>query len=774
MNYFRIIASIAFYIGYTLPNYGQYIAISENYTINQLVENILINSPCANVSNISVSGINTSGPESYGYFTSGTSGFPFADGIVLSTGKAVSAIGPNTSILSDDASGWTGDVDLQNALGLSGTFNATVLEFDFLPLTDKISFEYIFASEQYLSNPSQNQCGFTDGFVFLLKEANTSNPYQNLAIVPGTTLPVTVSSIRGSGTICPVQNEQFFDAFNGTQHPTNFNGQTKTLIAKSDVIAGNLYHIKLVIADQGNEKYDSAIFLKGGSFNIGTNLGVDKLVSNQNPLCQGEVFTLNATQSSAVSYKWFKNGNPILDLVSGLPITSPTYQVTDSGTYKVEVVINTLCTSEDEIVIEYTTSPAVTDTILLQCDDNQDGITTYDLTKVKNIVTGNDSQLLVVNYFTSLLEAQNNTNQIVYPREFTNTSANQIIHVRIKNQFNCIAFAKITLQITSTTINPIIADFCDRSGIQDGTTELSQVDFGTISARLLTNLPTGLVVTYHTTYQNALLQTDAISLSFINPTPFQQIVYAAVANGSDCYGIVPVTLNINIFEPLGFETETISICSGVPKPISVAPGYSNYVWTPTNTSTGNQIAVSTSGIYTVEVTNSKGCKATKEFRVEASESAIIQNITIDDFNGNSNTLLINYSGSGDYEFSLDGINFQDSNFFSDIPSGEYTIIVKDKKGCGITPVDIYVLAYPTFFTPNGDGYNDIWKIQNIETKPNSSIELFNRYGKLIGVFDTDTGWNGKFNQQELPSDDYWFILKLENHKQIKGHFALKR
>ena len=133
--------------------------------------NVLINSSCANVLNVSVSGGNfASGEKSFGYFDATGTSFPFQNGIVLSTGKIVNAQGPNTS-LSDDGGnmGWNGDPDLNDALGLSNTFNATILEFDFIPLGNKISFDYIFSSEQYLSSPSSNQCNYTDGFAFLLK-----------------------------------------------------------------------------------------------------------------------------------------------------------------------------------------------------------------------------------------------------------------------------------------------------------------------------------------------------------------------------------------------------------------------------------------------------------------------------------------------------------------------------------------------------------------------------------------------------------------------------
>jgi gliding motility-associated-like protein len=769
MKIFRILSKLILFVGFFQPCFAQYITVSENLNLIQLVNTVFSNNSCAEISNISFIHGGISGARSYGYFTNGNNAFPFNDGIILSTGLAKSAIGPNNSLLSEGQTFWLGDNDLEAALGLSGTFNATVLEFDFRPLTDKISFEYLFASEQYLSNPSQRQCGFTDGFAFLLKEANTSNPYKNLAIVPGTTLPVTVSNIRGSGTICPAQNEQYFDAFNNFEHPTNFNGQTKTLIAKSDVIAGNLYHIKLVIADEGNEKYDSAIFLKGGSFNIGTNLGIDKLVANQNPLCQGEVFTLNATQAAATSYKWYKDGNPILDLVSGLPITLPTYQVTDSGTYKVEVVINTLCTSEDEIVIQYVPLPTVNDTNLFQCDGDLDGVVAFDLTKVKNSITGNNSQLIIENYYKNRNDAENLFDAIPNPTSFTNAISNSVF-ARIKNQFGCVAFAKIDLAISNNPLLSTSFKTCDTFGNQDGKTSFSQQDFDIITNQLLVNQPSGLVVSFF--LDAGFLQ--LISLPYTNDTALQQLIYAKATNGSNCFGFATVTLNITTFSPANFETQIVGICSGVPKKISVASGFSSYVWTPPNPMATNEILVTTANTYTVEVTNNEGCKATKVFVVEASQSASIQNIAIDDFNGNSNTVLINYSGNGDYEFSLDGINFQESPMFDAVPAGEYTVIVNDKKGCLPVSSSFFVLTYPTFFTPNNDGFNDVWKIKNIQTKPNSQIQLYNRYGKLLGNLNTDTGWNGKFNQQEVPADDYWFVLTLENQKQIKGHFALKR
>src|SRR5690606_36243549 len=157
------------------------------------------------------------------------------------------AIGPNTSLSDDNANGWGGDSDLNQALNINNSINATILEFDFVPVGNKISFDYIFSSEEYHGTAP---CQYSDGFAFLLKEVGSST-YENLAVIPGTNIPVKVTTVHPSilGG-CNAQNPQYFDNFNSSNHPTNYNGQTVILKAQADVIPGNSYHIKLVIADE--------------------------------------------------------------------------------------------------------------------------------------------------------------------------------------------------------------------------------------------------------------------------------------------------------------------------------------------------------------------------------------------------------------------------------------------------------------------------------------------------------------------------------------------
>lgn len=646
---------------------AQYISVDEGYSAQYLVENVLIDSPCANVFNFSVSGGNfVTGEKSYGYFDATGTGFPFENGIILSTGKINNAPGPN-SFVSDDGNGmgWNGDADLNQALNISNSINATVLEFDFIPLGSTISFDYIFSSEEYHGTAT---CQYSDGFAFLLKEASATT-YQNLAVLPGTTIPVKVTSVHPaiSGG-CPAQNEQYFDAFNSTNHPTNFNGQTKVLTAQADVIPGTTYHIKLVIADEGNYRYDSAIFLGGGSFNFGIDLGIDRLIATGNPLCQSETLLLNATQTGATGYQWFQNN------IALVGETNPTYLVSSEGEYSVDINYGTSCQTTGKITIEYATN-------------------------------------LIVNQDTFTL--------------------------------------------------------CDADSNQDGKTVF---DLNTIILNLFTNLPANYNVSF---FENSS-STTVLPSFFTNTNPFNQTIYARIMNIQGCYTDYPVHLVVNTFST-SIVDEEVGLCENNPITLTADSGFT-YSWNTSPVETSQSITVNAAGTYTVTLTNANNCSKTKTFTVTASGIATINEIIINDFSDN-NTITVDYSGLGVYEFSLNGTNFQNSPIFSNLNEGEYTVFVNDTKGCGVVAESFYILNYPKYFTPNGDGINDTWYVKNLQKRnlENSTISIFDRYGKLLKQINSIyEGWDGTFNGNKLPSSDYWFVIELTNGKIVKGHFTLKR
>ena len=152
---------------------------------------------------------------------------------------------------------------------------------------------------------------------------------------------------------------------------------------------------------------------------------------------------------------------------------------------------------------------------------------------------------------------------------------------------------------------------------------------------------------------------------------------------------------------------------------------------------------------------SAGCKAIKTFSVTASSPPIITSVDIIDFLGSDNTVQINVTGNGNYQYSLNGFYFQNDSLFTNVSPDEYFIVVRDKNGCNPeTNEHIYVLDYPKYFTPNGDGIHDNWEIKNLSFYPNATVAIFDRFGKFIYNFNPNSeGWNGELNQYKLLSDD---------------------
>ncbi len=744
---------------------AQNIQVNDNYTAQQLADALVSNS-CAQVSNVVVNGwTGGSGGPSFGYFTAGASSFPFANGIILSTGFAASAPGPNNSLLSEGNTSWGGDADLEQALGVNGTINATVLEFDFTPYTSNISFDYIFASEQYLTSiTSQNQCNYTDGFAFLLKKANSTDDYVNLAVVPGTNTPVRVNTVRGQG-VCPSANEQYFDAFNPNNAPINFNGQTVILTAESDVEAGQTYHIKLVIADQGNNLYDSAIFLGGGSFSATLDIGPDRLIAAGNPLCDGETYELDATFNGATAWQWYNGTTPIAGA------TNATYDVTDTGDYTVEVSFGPTCVTTGQIRLEYAAPLVLGNYTLLQCDDDNDGLTVYNLEQAGQLAVNGDPGLSAFGYYLSA----DGTNPITNFTEFQNTLADQVIYVVLRNNFDCTGIASVTLAVSNNMVaDPMPLEECDIDGTDDG---LFHFDLTDAETEILASLPAGLQVKFYTSYNDALTFANPVTdpTNFSNTLADEQTVYARVNSGSDCYGIAEVRLIVHAFGE-AFADEEVILCDDAADVTLDAGAYSSYSWNTNPVQTTRTITVDEPGIYTVTVTNSFGCEGSKTFTVLPSGRATGADFEIDDFTGNNNTITVLPVGNGAYEYSMNGTDWQESPVFSNLASGVYIVYIRDTNGCGpVYRQSVVVLDYPLFFTPNGDGINDVWRIPFSYSRPGIFVTVFDRYGKILKGFRGNAeGWDGTYNGTPLPSTDYWFVIELENGRKVHGHFSMLR
>jgi len=779
----QIILLIALLV--SLFTYSQNITIdSQTYTPQQLVEDILIDSDCIdNVTVTNVVGGDFGGADqSYGYFDATGSTFPFQSGIVLSTGRLNNVPGPNNNLSDDDAPNWNGDADLENALNESGTINATILEFEFTSVASQISFRYIFASEEYQEN-NANTCQYSDLFGFLIRPDDNQTPYENIALVPNTDIPVKVTTVSpGVPGSCPPENETFFGSFNEADSPINFNGQTAILTATANVVPNETYHVKLVIADENNYRYDSVVFLEASSFELSSDIGPNRLIATENALCEGETLELNAYQNGQNTYDWYKD-NVLVQGGSLICGTCGTYTVTEAGTYTVEVTLANGCIAYGEVIIEYASLPLESDAILIECDLNQDGITTYNLFNASNDLTNGDQEVYVDSFFLSEADAIANINAIANPETFENTSPFQTVYARIVNRSNCFNISELELQTSNNILTIPDLQGCD-GNVTDGFTTF---DLSEIEASILDQIPVDSNVTYYETEEDAFNETNALSNTFENSIANSQTIYVKVSTNNQCFSISTVNLNI-LYTPLLEADETHIYCIDSLEPLTIYGGVLNdlpnnyyYEWqfngtvTDINTSFYN---LTEPGNYTVIVTDPNGCSSSRTITVLPSESATIEGISVTGVAPN-NTVTITVSGTGDYEIALDDPNgfYQDNFVFPNVSQGFHTVYIKDKNGCDAIEATISVLGFPKFFTPNGDDDNPTWQVIGTDAQFNqiTSIQIFNRYGKLITQQNAMTaGWDGTLNGEPLPSDDYWFIANFIDGKTYTGHFTLKR
>lgn len=146
------------------------------------------------------------------------------------------------------------------------------------------------------------------------------------------------------------------------------------------------------------------------------------------------------------------------------------------------------------------------------------------------------------------------------------------------------------------------------------------------------------------------------------------------------------------------------------------------------------------------------------------------------------TVEIVPQGNGNYAYSLNDGEFQDSPHFQDVPPGVNQVVIMDTNGCGTSaPYDFLVVGYPKFFTPNGDGVHDSWNVEGIDRLSEPLIYIFDRFGKLLKQMDLNTGWDGTYNGRNLPASDYWFRLEYGQDDQgivvarsVRRHFSLIR
>ena len=426
--------------------------------------------------------------------------------------------------------------------------------------------------------------------------------------------------------------------------------------------------------------------------------------------------------------------------------------------------------------------PIANDISILQCDEDgiPEGFTTFNIVNYLDDITNNDPNSTVELYL-SLTNAENQNNMID-GSAFNNFFNPQIIYARVTNtNSGCINYSEVSLEVSTTSSNNASIELCDTDGTEDGFMSFNLTE---ANDTVLAGAPAGLDLIYYETYEDALIETNPLGTTYINTSPYNQTIYGRVENANACYGISEIELTVFKLPQIETNFETIYCLNSFPETIVLnggviedSPSNYYYEWLPTGENT-SEIEINAPGTYTVKVTNTNGCF--KERTITVLPSSIARNINfevVDASQNNSITVLVD--GEGDYEYALDNSNgpYQNSSTFTNVLPGLYTVYIRDKNECGIADDLVSVIGFPKFFTPNNDDVNDYWQVKGISSQfqSNTSVFIFDRFGKLlIELNPLSSGWNGTFNGEKMPTNDYWFKVKLQDGRTFTSHFTLKR
>ncbi|MDA9126566.1 T9SS type B sorting domain-containing protein [Flavobacteriaceae bacterium] len=456
----------------------------------------------------------------------------------------------------------------------------------------------------------------------------------------------------------------------------------------------------------------------------------------------------------------------------------------------------------------------VPNSALIVCELNTDGKYAFDLEAQSDLIRGTQSaSTFLVTYHESASDAIDRVNPLASP--YTNTSNPQTIYVNVTNTItNCqnttLDFNLEVLEAAQATSPSTPFTICDDNveADTDPTNDSVEFDLTSLDASVLNGQdPSNYVVSYFATQIDADLDQFELPSFYQNEVNPQEI-FARVDNNTQvisqtgtlvdssvCYETAPVILKVNPLPYIDIDDEYV-ICvdtngTEVVGALEITTGLSDFnyifIWkddTGTIVETASSYVPTVSGIYTLEVFDALSatqCAAPIEVFtvIESSPPTVSAVVTTKAF-ASTHIIQATATGLGNYEYNIDQGPWQDTGVFVGVNPGERVVNVRDLNGCGVGQAIVYVIDYPKYFTPNGDGYHDSWNIAGVSDQFNAKIQIFDRYGKLLKeIRPSSDGWDGTYNGASLPSSDYWFIMSYNDpitgkSKLLNAHFSLKR
>ena len=725
------------------------IIVDESLTAQEVVETILLGEG-VEIFNVTYSG----DLDQIGSFDANNSNILIPDGMIMATGSCSNVIGPNDSGSSTTGGGnfQVNDPDLDQ-LSTFNTNDAAVLEFDFIPTGDSISFNYSFGSDEY----NEYVCGsVNDAFGFFLSgpgiNGEFSNNAINLAIIPETAgTPVTINSVNngnvgsnGTASNCAqvdpnwMNNTEYYvdNANNGDANATQLDGFTVVLVAEAAVQCGQTYHIKIAIADAGDTAFDSAVFIEGGSFSSNA-FDITATAS----ISGNQIFGGDTTVVESCNDAVFQVVRPFADIAD-------TLDVTISGTATNGVDYETI---DPEVIMEVGEFSYEIPLIVIP-DAEVEGPETVTIEYMYVNLCG-DSVLRSA----TLIIADFEPTQLQYENPVGICNGEAILEVETIGGYGPFDFLWSTGDTDTLAVNVIETD-------EPGAAQITVTDVcgNEQTATITYTMPPELVI-YGEQTDSPLCPGDATVLEAGISTGVGPFTYDWSSGGDG------TTETVN-FDASQIVTLTVTDACGIQDSFDVEVEYP--VWDPI---TGNDPEVCLGIQGDLNLTGGVG---------EA------------DFAGNwvgqyefYTWQYSNYDASGNPQDSafvlvddaLDSLATfigPSGNFQAGLTQGDMDIYVIDQCGAEGT-FNVSVIAcdteIPNVFSPNGDSMNDFFRIPGIEGFPNSQLEIYNRWGNVIYQSnDYGGGWDGRINNEPVADGTYYYILRRSDGENFHGALTITR
>jgi gliding motility-associated-like protein len=673
-----------------------------------------------------------------------------------SSTRSTNELGPKNSVIRD-----TGNVLLFDFNAITGTISNGM---KLIENSNPYGLEFSAKSKKiYVTLNKYNNEGLTIGSELLQFDLKNSNIIGSKKIVN--------SSTNVAGALQLAIDEKIYRA----GYPNTSANTTKLSVINNPELDGtscnyiqNAIDLKGKIAKKGLPPFITSFFLYSFSYEFN---------------CLGDAthFFINTTEKID-SVLWdFGDGTTSTDI-------NAYHTYANTGDYKVTLIksVNGELREPLEKTITIYDTPKVLSTPfkLIQCDtqDSQptDGLSTFNLSLANEAICLGKKDFEVY-YYHSINDAEadvTNTNSI--PIIYRNSFPDELLYAKvIQNNASCSNIGSVILHANKNNlIAPSPLHGCD---IDKGEAVFNlEQKKELIKAEL--NLPSDVRLFFYANENDASLGINELEQQYPSSS---KIIFIRAENSEGCYGTGQLEL---IVEPIP-KIKTLEnkiLCEGelsiVLTPGILPPALINdfsYLWSTGETTPS--ISINKEGNYNVTVTNKSNCSSVENFEVTLSYLARINDIIIKDLKP-QNEVFVDVINPDEYKYMIQFQNgsatvLQDYPIFENIPGGVHELIIENNQGCGQVRKQIIVLQAPAFFTPNGDGYNDYWNIKGINATidQTTSIYIFDRYGKFLKQLSpSGSGWDGTFNKFPLPSDDYWYTVKLEGGRESKGHFSLKR